>query len=168
MSLAAEGVGPLRRLGAIVYDTLLVSALLMVVTAVFLLFTREPIAAASGWVLYFYRTTLLCVALGFFVYCWTAKGQTLGMQAWRIRVARLDARLPTPRDALLRLFAASIFWLPALIVIAVALQPGASKNLVTIGYWLFALVPLNYLSAWLDTQRRSWHDRLLQTRVVRV
>jgi uncharacterized RDD family membrane protein YckC len=164
---STESAGPLRRLGALVYDTLLVAALLMVVTALFLLITRAPVTSASGWLLYVYRVILLTVAGSFFVYFWTAKGRTLGMQAWRIRVVRTDGGLPTLRDALLRLTLATIPWVPGVVLAMVAAQPNTPRVLATVAYWLFALVPLNYLSAWIDVQRRSWHDRFLQTRIVR-
>jgi uncharacterized RDD family membrane protein YckC len=160
-----KSAGPLRRLGAILYDTLLVVALLMVFTALFLLFTREPVTPQSGWRLYLYRAVLVSVVLTFFVYFWTVKGRTLGMQAWRLRVERMDGSLPTVRDVLLRLMFAAVPWIPGVVVAVLASQSAAPKNLATIGYCLFALVSLNYASAWFDVQRRSWHDRFLQTRV---
>jgi uncharacterized RDD family membrane protein YckC len=167
LSKETAGASPLRRLGAIVYDTLLVAALLMVVTALFLWFTREPVTPSSGWTLYVYRAILLAVACGFFVYFWTAKGRTLGMQAWRIRMERMDGNLPTLRDVLTRLLFAAVPWVPAAALAAMAVQPNASRWFAASAYWLIALAPLNYASAWFDEQRRSWHDRFLQTRIVR-
>jgi hypothetical protein len=69
---------------------------------------------------------------------------------------------------LLRLLLATVPWVPGVLVAALALQSAAPSPLARIGYCLFALVPLNYASAWFDVQRRSWHDRFLQTRVRKV
>jgi uncharacterized RDD family membrane protein YckC len=154
-------------LGAIVYDTLLVAALLMVVTPVFFLFTGTAVTPSSGWLYYVYQAVLLAVMCGFFIYFWTAKGRTLGMQAWRIRIERMDGSLPTPRDGLTRLLFAAVPWIPAAVFTVLAVRPIAPRWLATTAYCLIALAPLNYVSAWFDDQRRSWHDRFLQTRVVR-
>jgi uncharacterized RDD family membrane protein YckC len=159
-----QSASALRRIGAIVYDALLVAALLMLTTALFLLFTRGRIASDLGWVFYVYRVALVTVVTAFFVFFWTEKGRTLGMQAWRLRIERLDGSLPTVRDALLRLLLALIPWLPALVAIVIGVQlkmPLATR----VGYWLFVLVPVNYASARFDVSGRSWHDRFLQTRI---
>lgn len=161
---SVQSAGPLRRIGAFVYDTLLVAALLMLTTALFLPFTRGRIASELGWVFYGYRIALVAVMASFFVFFWTAKGRTLGMQAWRLRIERLDGSLPTVRDALMRLLFALVPWLPALVAIVIGIQlkwPLATR----IGYWLFVLVLVNYAIARFDASGRSWHDRFLQTRI---
>jgi uncharacterized RDD family membrane protein YckC len=161
------GASPLRRFGAIVYDTLLVAALLMVVTALFLLITRAPVTPSSGWLLYLFRTVILVVTCLFFAYFWTAKGRTLGMQAWRIRIERIDGSLPSLRDVIMRLLFAALPWGPSAVLAILAVHPNAPRLFATMAYCLLALVPLNYASAWFDKRRRSWHDRFLQTRIVR-
>jgi len=166
-SKESVGVNPLRRVGAIVYDTLLVAALLMAITPVFFLFTGAAVTPSSGWLYYVYRAVLVAVICGFFVYFWTAKGRTLGMQAWRIRIERLDGSLPTSRDVLARLLVAAVPWIPAAALTMMAVQSNAPHLFATIAYCSIALVPLNYACAWFDEQRRSWHDRFLQTRIVR-
>jgi uncharacterized RDD family membrane protein YckC len=135
--------GLLRRLAAVLYDSLLLLAVLMVATALFLPLTggeaidprRNP---ALEWC---YRAALALLVLGFFGIFWTRGGQTLGMAAWRLRVEREDGRALTWADTARRLAAAALSWL--------ALGLG----------WLWILV---------DPQRRAWHDRLSGTRVVRV
>ncbi len=133
--------GLLRRLGAMVYDALLVIAVLMVVTALFLPFTGgEAITPAqSGAIEYFYRLVMLLVVVGFFALFWTRQGQTLGMAAWRLRIERQDGQRLTWGDAFKRLGAACLSWLPA----------GAG--------FLWILI---------DAEHLAWHDRMSGTRLV--
>jgi uncharacterized RDD family membrane protein YckC len=160
--------GPFRRLGAIFYDTLLMVALLFVVSALFLLVTGgESVANAPLWVRSAYRAALLVVWIGFFAIFWRGRGQTLGMQVWRIMVVRPDGQPLSLKDVVLRLLAASTPLVPGLIVLGVAEAFGIVR-LRSIGAWLLLLVLVNYAAAWLDPQRRALHDRFLTTKIVRV
>ena len=133
------GVG--RRFGAMLYDLLLVLALLFIVTAMFLPFTGgEAITPdRSGAVERLYQATLLLTIVLFFCVFWTWRGQTVGMVAWRLRVERMDGSFLTWRDALIRL-------------------GGACVSLVALG--------LGYWWIWIDRDRLAWHDRWSGTRVV--
>jgi uncharacterized RDD family membrane protein YckC len=130
-----------RRLGAMLYDALLVVALLMVVTAVLLSFTGgEAITYERHGVLEeVYRAVLLLVIVGFFGWFWTRKGQTLGMRSWRLKVVREDGGLLTWSDALKRM-------------------GGALVSLAAGG--------LGYFWIWIDRDRLTWHDRWTDTRVI--
>ena len=133
--------GLLRRLGAMIYDGLLLLALLMVTTALFLPFTGGEAISPHGTpaLEYAYRGVLVLVVVGFHGLFWTRRGQTLGMASWRLRVEREDGRLLGWGDTLRRLAWAVVSWLP-----------------LGLGYlWILA-----------DPQRRAWHDRLSGTRVV--
>jgi uncharacterized RDD family membrane protein YckC len=131
----------LRRLAAMVYDGLLVLAVLMIVTACFLPFTggeavtweRAPLLALSYW------AALIGAILAYFGLPWTQRGQTLGMATWRLRVQRDDGFLLTWRDVAVRLGASVLSWLPA-----------------GLG-WVWALF---------ERERRTWHDLLSRSRVV--
>jgi uncharacterized RDD family membrane protein YckC len=133
--------GVLRRFGAMLYDLLLVIALLFIVTALFLPFTGgEAITPERSVVVErIYQAVLLCVVVVFFCVFWTWRGQTVGMLAWRLRVERSDGTLLTWRDALLRL-------------------GGACVSLAAVG--------LGYFWIWIDRDRLAWHDRWSGTRVV--
>lgn len=133
--------GVLRRFGAMLYDLLLVLALLFIVTALFLPFTGgEAITPdRSVAVERIYQSALLLVVVLFFCAFWTWRGQTVGMVAWRLRVERSDGTLLTWRDALLRL-------------------GGACVSLAALG--------LGYFWIWIDRDRLAWHDRWSGTRVV--
>jgi uncharacterized RDD family membrane protein YckC len=123
------------------YDSLLVAAVLMVTTAAFLPFTRgEAITFERfGPLEYLYRAVLLLVIVAFFGWFWTARGQTLGMRAWRLRLEREDHAPLRWSDALKRL-------------------AGATVSLLAFG--------LGYFWIWVDRDRLAWHDRWSHTRVV--
>jgi uncharacterized RDD family membrane protein YckC len=141
MPPAPARAGLPRRLAAMFYDSLLLLALLMVATALFLPLTGgEAIDPRGHPTLEFvYRLVLVGLVVGFFGLFWTRRGQTLGMATWRLRVEREDGRLLTWGDALRRL-----------------------------GWALVSLLPAGLGFAWVlvDPERRAWHDRLSRTRVV--
>lgn len=135
--------GLLRRVGALLYDVLLLAALLMVATGLWLPFTRgEAITPATQPVLeWVYRLMLIVLTVAFFGLFWTRSGQTLGLAAWRLKVEREDGALLTWTDTVIRLGAAVLAWLPA-----------------GLGFlWILA-----------DRDKRAWHDRLSHTRIVRL
>lgn len=134
--------GLLRRLGAMVYDLLLVVAVLMVATALFLPFTGGEAVSrdvVGPVVFYLYRLFMVALVVGFFGVFWTRRGQTLGMAAWRLKLERDDGRKLTWADVLKRLATACLSWLP---------------------------VGLGFLWMAVDRNRLAWHDRLTHTRVV--
>jgi uncharacterized RDD family membrane protein YckC len=79
-----------RRLAAMLYDSLLVLALLMLAVAAAFLLKGGAIDPHHP----LFRLYLLMVVAGFFCGFWVADGQTLGMRSWRLRVQRDDGRLP--------------------------------------------------------------------------
>ena len=105
-SLNAPGL--MRRLGAILYDLILLIALLMLATALLMPLTRGAIEAGRFWYMS-YLALLVCLYFGFF---WLKRGQTLGMQTWSIRVLRADGLSLRPVDALRRLFFATLTLAP--------------------------------------------------------
>src|SRR5687768_14618893 len=100
----------LRRFGAMLYDALLIVALLMVVTYAFLPLTGGEALTADriGALELVYRLVLLSVIVGFFGWFWTHSGQTLGMVAWRLRVQKPDGSRIGWGDALKRMAAAVV------------------------------------------------------------
>jgi uncharacterized RDD family membrane protein YckC len=137
-----RSAGLLRRVAALIYDTLLLVAVLMTVTWLLLPLTRgKAITHESvGAFEYLYRALLLGLIVAYFGYTWTRSGQTLGMLAWKIRVVRNDGGPLGWHDVLVRLAASLLSWLPA-------------------GLGFFWLL--------FDRERLTWHDRLSRTRVVR-
>ena len=96
-SVRATGAAPaarpglLRRLAALVYDALLLFAVLFAATVPVLLLTGGRAVGPNDPA---FTAYLLGVSYAWFGWCWTRSGQTLGMRAWRMRVrTREGARL---------------------------------------------------------------------------
>ena len=109
-SVRATGVAPaarpglLRRLAALVYDALLLFAVLFAATVPVLLLTGGRAVGPNDPA---FTAYLLGVSYAWFGWCWTRSGQTLGMRAWRMRVrTREGARLGWRRS--LARFAAAL------------------------------------------------------------
>jgi uncharacterized RDD family membrane protein YckC len=128
--------GLLRRLAAIFYDTLLLLAVWFLATLILLPFTHGRAVEPHNP---FYTLYLSLVAFLFFGWFWTHGGQTLGMRAWRLRVAQPDGSPITLWQAALR-FAGALF----------------SWGAVGLGFW-WSLV---------DSRKRTWHDLLSGTILV--
>jgi uncharacterized RDD family membrane protein YckC len=133
-----------RRLGALIYDALLLLGVLMLAVLALIfpyqLLTGQPYPHGEAAYLWLQRLYLVGVAGVFFVYFWTHGGQTLGMRAWRIRVIREDGGA----------LAAGAAWRRFLWAIPSMLPAG-------LGLWWCLF----------DRDGRAWHDRLSRTRVVR-
>jgi uncharacterized RDD family membrane protein YckC len=102
---AAPGLA--RRLAACLYDGLVLTAVLMMATAVWVGIRRAPVAPGDWW----FRAYLIATSLLFFGAFWT-RGETLGMRAWRLRIVTRDGRPPGWGRALARGAAALLSWLP--------------------------------------------------------
>jgi uncharacterized RDD family membrane protein YckC len=165
---ATISAGPLRRLGAMLYDLMLVVAVLIVATVPFVPFIGDKVLVPSevGALAYAYWLWEALIVCGFFGFFWTQRGQTLGMQAWKLRIETPNGARPSWSDAILRVLAAIVPWLPACVVLAIAEHSSLRATLVPIGMSLLAIGFLNYFAAWFDPERRSVHDRWLGTRIV--
>ncbi len=130
-----------RRFAALLYDSLLVAALLMIYTFAVLPFThgRAVLPETAGPWVHLYRAGLVLVIGAYYVINWLRSGQTLGMRAWRLRVVGAAGGPVTLAAALLRFGCGLLAWLPA---------------------------GLGVLWLYLDPQRLALHDRLSSTRVV--
>jgi uncharacterized RDD family membrane protein YckC len=129
-----------RRLAAMLYDGLLLIAILMIATAAFLPFTGgEAVSWDRFPVLWaVHKLVVMALIIGFYGLFWTRQGQTLGMASWRLRVQRNDGSLLDWRDTALRVAIATLSWAP-----------------LGLGWW------------WcLGPRHETWHDRLSRTRVV--
>lgn len=83
------------RLASLVYEVLLLTAILFVSSYLFLVLARD---AQSGLMRTFFQIYLLAICGIYFVFCWTRTGQTLPMKTWRLRVVtREPGRLGPPR-----------------------------------------------------------------------
>jgi len=102
--------GLVRRLLGIGYDALLLLALFFIATAIVLPFT-DGMAIESGNP--FFTFYLLIISYLYFAWQWTHGGQTLGMRAWRIRLADAGGKPVSWSIASKRYLFACLSWLPA-------------------------------------------------------
>lgn len=92
---------PMKRLGAFVYDMMLIVSLLMVSSAAMLaLNDGEALDQSPYFALY--QSALFVIVYCFLAYFWTRKGQTLGMLAWRLRVQTTEGERLNLSKSLLR------------------------------------------------------------------
>ena len=99
----------LRYLGCLLYDGLLLIAVLFFATG-FAVILNQGKAFHSGNP--FFIGFLLFVSYLFYGWFWTHGGQTLGMQSWKIKLISLDHKPITWRQTALRFITALISWLP--------------------------------------------------------
>jgi len=131
-----------RRLIAMLYDTFLVLPIIMVSVAIgmgihgYLGGTNaEPLHPQLV------QLIALLTLIGFFGAFWLKSGQTLGMQAWRIKLVSIDGSQPRASQTLRRCLGAALS----------ALCLGA-------GYWWCLF----------DRNKRYWHDYLSGTELILV
>ncbi|MBD1555456.1 RDD family protein [Vibrio sp. S9_S30] len=118
MSLQTNPAGLLRRLGALMYDALIILAIEMMagglVIAILFAFNAAGLMDYGSYVdasdlltnhpvwSVLYTGYLAAVWVGFIVFFWTRAGQTLGMRAWKLRVQNEDGSSITVTQALIR------------------------------------------------------------------
>jgi uncharacterized RDD family membrane protein YckC len=126
-----------RRLAAILYDWLLLFAVLMIATLPFVAVRGGDIVEAGDNTLY--QLWLLFVIYLFFTFFWWKGGQTLGARTWRMRVEAADGMPPSFGQASLRFVAAAI-------------------SLIPLG--------LGFIWQLWDKDRLTWHDRASGTQLM--
>jgi uncharacterized RDD family membrane protein YckC len=122
-----------RRFAAIVYDFLLLLAVLFLATALLLPFNNGE-AFTSGQT--FYSIYLSVISFVFYGWFWTHGGQTLGLRAWNLKLLTLDQKPVGWWQAALRFGAALLSW---------------------------AVFGLGFFWIIIDKNKRSWHDHLSKT-----
>jgi uncharacterized RDD family membrane protein YckC len=132
-----------RRFAAVIYDTLLLVAMLLILTTVLVIgVLRVEITpqTVGAWA-YVYRAALLAIIVAYYLLNWTRSGQTLGMRAWHLRAVTAAGKPLTLKSAALRLAWAVLAWAPA---------------------------GLGVLWVVLDRDHLAVQDRLSDTRIVRL
>ncbi len=129
-----------RNLLAMVYDLFLIMPLLMANAFIWVMIygptASAQVAAVPAWLL---QSTSAVIVIGFYAVFWLKSGQTLGMQAWRIKLTDEHGHVVDFRTAITR-----ACW--------------ATLSLVAFG--------LGYWWALWDSNKSRWHDRLSNTRLI--
>ncbi|MCP5206410.1 MAG: RDD family protein [Hahellaceae bacterium] len=163
----------IRRLTAMLYDSLIVIALMMMTTGIYKATQAGIIGADKLRELTesgkmdtdpLLSSILFIVLYVFFAYFWTRSGQTLGMQVWHIRVQSPSGTSISWSQALLRfMMAAGCFFS---LVYGFILLPSNGPSIIAI--LLIAAGTTSYLWVLIDKKKRSWHDIFSMTEVVRI
>ena len=150
-----------RRMASFVYEGLLLFGIGLIPGAIGALFTaltghEHPLQSDTAL-----RLITLVIYAVYFSWFWSARGQTLPMQTWHIRVVTADGRPLSQMRALARFVAACAWFAPGAAIAALnhwtRWQALAAVAVGVIAYALLAL---------LHPQRQFWHDALCGTRLV--
>ena len=132
-----KACGLLRRLLVMMYDTLVVIAIMMLATGLVLMLGLGNFTAGKDPL---YTLYLIAVWFLYLAWCWRHGGMTLGMRAWSVRLVTGRGTRPSWAQCLSR-FLVSLF----------------SAAFIGLGFaW----------SLW-DRERRTWHDLVSRSRLIR-
>ncbi|MDO6562713.1 RDD family protein [Amphritea sp. 1_MG-2023] len=127
----------LRRFAAMIYDGFLVVAIWM--CAGFAAVALNQGEAVSGAQIPLLQTVQFLLTFAFYAYFWIRLGQTLGMQAWKLRIQTLDGRHISLRQALIRFMTAIV-------------------SLACLGLGFFWML--------FSANKATWHDSFSETQLV--
>ena len=128
-----QPAGLLRRLAAIVYDTIIVITLLMFGTMILLPFNHNQVITSNNHI---YPIYLITIIFTYFAYFWIKAQQTIGMRAWHLTIQTFSGEPITLWHATLRFG----FAIPSFLL------------------WGSGLLWMCF-----DKHRRTWHDIWSQT-----
>ena len=128
MTDSKQAPGLFKRLAVTVYDLLLLVAVLFVATLVLLPFQQGNEFKPNSWL---FPAYLILVSFLFYGWFWTTGGQTLGLLAWKLRVANADGQ-------------------------AISWKQAAIRYLTAVFSWGF--LGLGFLWILVNEERLSWHD----------
>jgi uncharacterized RDD family membrane protein YckC len=120
----------------LIYETLVVIALSLAATTIFVLFLGEVTTGVKRYLLQLFLWLTVGV---YFVWCWRKKGQTLAMQTWQLKLLNPEAQLLTLKAAIVRYVLANF-------------------SLMIFG--------LGFLWAIVDRDRLFLHDRMLKNKII--
>jgi uncharacterized RDD family membrane protein YckC len=130
-----QAPGLAKRLAALLYDSFLMIALWMVLYWPFYaLIENEQLRN------FLFNGAFILAVFGYYSRSWRVSGQSLGMQAWRIKLVSTDHQPVSYRQCLIRFMA-------------------ATGSLVCLAGYFWMLF---------DKDKLTWHDRFSGTRLVKV
>lgn len=137
-SYIQQHVSLLRRIGAILYDfVLLLTVLVFASLFAVILFNITP----QHPLFFIYQIYIFSICLVFFAWPWTQGGQTLGMKTWKIKLMHTKNENVSRIDAFIRFLVAIISWLA---------------------------LGIGFFWSLFDEEKRTWHDIVSKTKLVRI
>ena len=135
-----QPAGFLKRVLALVYDSLLIGAIVLVLSLL-LVFVNGGYPESGSFVSFIQFFILVFAGPIFYSYFWLAnKGQTTGMQAWKIQLVTIDETELNIKKTMLRCLISTIS---------------------------FACFGMGYLWILYDKDNLSWSDILTKTKVIK-
>lgn len=135
-AIAAPTASLRNRLAAMIYELLLVVAVVFIASFVFIRLSGD---AQTGWKHIVFQVFLLGVVFAYFGTFWLRSGQTLAMKTWRIKLVDREGKLISLKRAVLRF------------------------GLALVG---LSLLGVSIVWGWFDRDRQFLHDRLAKTRLI--
>jgi uncharacterized RDD family membrane protein YckC len=150
-----------RRMASFLYEGLLLFGITLIPGAIGALFTaltrhQHPLQSDTAL-----RVITLLIYAVYFTWFWSARGQTLPMQTWHIRVVTDQGGALSQRRALLR-FLASWAWFAPATMLAALNDWSRWQGLLAVALGVVAYMLLTLL----HPQRRFWHDAVCRTQLV--
>lgn len=147
-----------KQFAAMLYDSLLIVAILFVGTAALLPFNQGE--AISGPLFHLYLILLVFI---FYSGFWSKSGQTLGMKVWKLKIITDYGYYPSWPISFLRLFTTIVFPLTFLVV-------NHFFSFVEDPYLVAGIAVFIFLAGYLNRlfQPYTWHDKFSQTRIIDV
>ena len=135
-----QPAGFLKRILALVYDSLLIAAIVLVLSLL-LVFINGGYPESGSFLSFIQFFILVVTGPIFYSYFWIVnKGQTTGMQAWKIKLVTMDETELNIKKTMLRCLISTIS---------------------------FAFIGLGYLWILYDKDNLSWSDILTKTKVIK-
>lgn len=148
-----------RRLGAFVYEGVLLFGVIMAAGLVYALLTNQRHALQGSLGLRIY----LFVVLGaYFVWFWIRQGQTLAMRTWRIQLVTASGERPGALRATCRYVLCWLWFLPALLSLSIWGVKGAGPSFAAVSAGVLVYAAL----AFFNPQRQFLHDVVCGTRLI--
>ena len=136
-----HSVGFFRRILALVYDSLVVAGILLSFTLLLVIF-NEGYAEPGSFISIVQLIVCVCVGPFFYSYFWLVNnGQTIGMQAWKIRLVPLNNSKLNAKQTYLRCLVSTLS---------------------------FVCFGIGYFWILFNKNNLSWSDIVTQTRIVKV
>ncbi len=137
-SLPKQTVSLARRLGAILYDFLLLVTILVFASLIIVIpFNINP----EHPLFIVYQLYIYTISFLFYAWFWTHGGQTLGMKTWKFKIISINGTNVNWANAFIRFTVAIVSWLP---------------------------FGLGYIWSMFDTKKRTWHDIVSKTQLIRI
>ena len=135
-----QPAGFLKRILALVYDSLLIAAIVLFLSLL-LVFINGSYPESGSFLSFIQFFILVVTGPIFYSYFWIVnKGQTTGMQAWKIKLVTMDETELNIKKTMLRCLISTIS---------------------------FAFIGLGYLWILYDKENLSWSDILTKTKVIK-